>query len=319
MTLPLTGKPTASPWKPKSTELTSDTSSHPDNTLNTPDFTPVDTPSIGQPATNLELLNKVIRMDEVARTDDTKVEGSGTKEASQLQPSTIQEEKAPPNAKKPCKKHDSTKEKIKKSKRSKSMKDASSDGDSSSSSLSSESDLSDSSDSSSEEDETSKRRRRKKAKKIKEKKAALRKAKGKKKKKQKTVDSSDDSDSTSDSSTDEEEKRKAKKKKAKARAKKVAEEAAEEGEQADDDESNARAQLAQLQALNLRRNLAGNRRISRVPGDLIPKTTDTKTKKKKIDPNNPDYFRVDQLWDKTIHNYKLTETADRSNEDEFGR
>ena len=317
MTLPFAGKPIASSWKPTSTALTSDTSSHPDNPLNTPNFTPADTPPIGQRATDLELLDKVTRMDEVAKMDNAKVDGTGTTDESQIQPSISKEEKAPPAAKKPCKKHVSCKEKLKKSKRSKPKKDVLVDSDSSSSSSSSESEESESSDSSSEDqDEKSKRKIKMKAKRLKEKKAALKKAKGKRK--QKKADSSDESDSSSDSSSDEEEKRKAKKRKAKARAKKAAEEAAEEEELVDDDDANARAQLAQLQALNLRRNIAGSRRIGRVPVDIIPKAAETKTKKK-IDPSNPDYFRVDQLWDKTIHNYKLTETADRSNEDEFGQ
>ena len=318
MTHPFAGKPNASSWKPKSTVLTSDTSSHPDNALNTPDFTPADTPPIGQRATDLELLDKVTRMDEAAKTDDAKAEGTGTTEESQIQPSISKEEKAPPATKKPCKKHVSAREVHKKSKRSKSKKDVVVDSDSSSSSSSSESEESESSESSSEDqDVKSKRKIKLRAKRLKEKKAALKKAKGKKK--QKKADTSDDSASSSDSSSDEEEKRRAKKRKAKARAKKVAEEAAEEEELVDDDDANARAQLAQLQALNLRRTIANNRRIGRVPVDIVPKTTDTKTTKKKIDPNNPDYFRVDQLWDKTIHNYKLTETADRSNEDEFGQ
>ncbi|MCJ1282180.1 hypothetical protein MMC26_001503 [Xylographa opegraphella] len=316
MTIPLAGKPNASSWKPISTALTSETSSHPDNTLNTPDFTPADTPPIGQRATDFELLDKIARMDEAAEMNNTKVDGTATEE-SQIQPPISKEEKTPPAAKKPCKKHVSSKDNLKKSKRSKSKKDALADSDSSSSSSSSESDESESSDSSSEDqDEKSKRKIKLKAKKLKEKKAALKKAKGKKK--QKKADSSDESDSSLDSSSDEEEKRRAKKRKAKARARKVAEEAAEEEEQVDDDDANARAQLAQLQALNLRRNIAGSRRIGRIPVDIIPKTTDTKSAKKKVDPSNPDYFRVDQLWDKTIHNYKLTETADRSNEDEFG-
>ncbi|MCJ1431655.1 hypothetical protein MMC27_001010 [Xylographa pallens] len=317
MTHPFAGKPNAASWKPRSTVLTSDTSSHPDNALNTPDFTPADTPPIGQRATDLELLDNATRMDEVAKTDNAKVEGTGTTEESQIQPSISKEEKAPPTTKKPCKKHVSNKEIPKKSKRSKSKKDILVDSDSSSSSSSSESEDSESSESSSEDqDEKSKRKTKLRAKRLKEKKAALKKAKGKKK--QKKADTSDDSDSSSDSSSDEEEKRRAKKRKAKARAKKVAEEAAEEEELVDDDDANARAQLAQLQALNLRRTIARDRRIGRVPVDIVPKTTDTKITKKKIDPSNPDYFRVDQLWDKTIHNYKLTETADRSNEDEFG-
>ena len=317
MTIPLPSKPTASSWKSRSTALTSDTSSHPDNASNTPDFTPAGTPPIGPRATDFELLDKITRMDEVAKTDKAKVEGTGTTEESQMQPSISTEEKAPPAAKKPCKKHVSSKEKLKKPKPSKAKKDILVDSDSSSSSSSSESEESETSDSSSDDqDEKSKRKAKLKAKKLKEKKAALKRAKGKRK--QKKADSSDDSDPSPASSSDEEEKRKAKKRKAKARAKKVAEEAAEEEEQVDDDDANARAQLAQLQALNLRRNIAGGRRIGRTPVEIISKTTEAKTTKKKIDPSNPDYFRVDQLWDKTIHNYKLTETADRSNEDEFG-
>ena len=295
--------------------LSSAASSHQDQSADSPSFTPAETPPIDNQATSLELLHRVASMDEAAIVDTGKVPSTDTKEEVKPQVTESKDEKAQPTAKKACKKHIPTKRKSKKSKR-KSKKDVSSDSDSSSSSSSSsgsESAESSSESSSEDEDEDSKKRRRKKAKKLKAKKAALKKAKAKAK--QKSPDD-DESSSSDDSSSDEDEKRKARKKKAKAKAKKAAEAAEEAAEQAEEDDP-VKAQLAaQLQALNLRQRLIGRRRTAI---DNIPeKTSETKSKKKKADPKHPNYFRVDQLWDNTIHNYKLTETTAKADEDDFG-
>ena len=321
--------PLDSSWKPIVSTFCSDTSSHPDNTINTPDFTPLDTPPPGKASPNLRLLEQATNMDDLAKTGDAKVEGTKGEEVAQPQATTAKEEKAQAPGKKACKNHTHEKKQKtpKKSKHSKGKKNASSDSESSvssssSSSSSSESEESESSsDSSDEEDESAKKKNKKKAQKLKEKKKAK---KAKEKRRQKKADSSDDSDSSSDSSSDEEESRRLKRKKAKARAKKRAEEAAaeEEDEGNDDDPDAAEAQLAQLAQLRaLERRRVFRSRPGRVPAETIIKSTDGKLrkKKKKLDPKHPDYFRADELWDKTIHDYKLTETADRTGEEEFGK
>jgi hypothetical protein len=130
----------------------------------------------------------------------------------------------------------------------------------------------------------------------------------------------EDSDSSNDSSSDEEEKSKAKKKKAKAKAKKKKAAEAAEAEEDASEEDPVKTQLAQLQALQaqLTGKIPPIRRRGTIIDGTVEKTEKTKTKKKKVDPNHPDYFRVDQLWDNTIHNYKLTETADKADEEDFG-
>lgn len=192
-----------------------------------------------------------------------------TEEVSPLKPEgpSTSKDRNPtnPKAKKcMCKKH--TKDAKKKAKRhSKTVEtDTSSDSSDSSSDNSSSSSSDDSSESSSEEDEAARKRKKSKAKKAK-------KLKAKKRAKAKAKAEDTDSDSDDESTSEEEEKKKkskkkkqAKKKKRAKKSKEVEEEDDEDEEDDDDDDGNAtlnRQQLAQLQAMSLKR--IGRGRVGR--------------------------------------------------------
>ena len=250
---------------PASGKPSTDTSVSP----TTSDFTPLETPtkSLSSNHQSVEDINAA-GMEETTESTGSKQQGKApdsegpkaNEDASPLKPSSLKESTSTnPKAKRlTCKKHpkDSNKKKKKTKKHSKTVEaDSNSDSDDSSSDSSSSSSSDDSSDFSSEEDEAAKKKRKSKAKKAKK-----LKLKAKKKAKAKAEDT--DSDTDEDSSSSEEEKKKSKKKKQlkkKKRAKKskeVEEEDEEEDEEDDDEDGDAvfnKQQLAQLQAMNLKR------------------------------------------------------------------
>ncbi|KAL8679348.1 MAG: hypothetical protein Q9186_004353 [Xanthomendoza sp. 1 TL-2023] len=216
------------------------------------------------------------------------------------------------------------------SKKSKKKEEASSESESSSSasssnnssdSSSSEAEELDTSSSSSEDDAEAARKRKAKAKKA-------RKLKERRKAKSKKKDSSEedsDSESTDHSDTEDEEPKKktskSKKKRKTKKSKKEAEESDSEDEDEQDDLARARAQLSSL-GLRLRGGRSGRGRGGRAQIDdkTLKKALKAKSKekgKKKKRGSKVDFVRVDQLWDSSIHNYKLTETAEDADADEY--
>ncbi|KUJ16396.1 uncharacterized protein LY89DRAFT_82981 [Mollisia scopiformis] len=191
----------------------------------------------------------------------------------------------------------------------------------------SDSDLSESEEESETETEKEKRKRKKKAKKARQKAKDKRKEK-KKSKKRKEVSSDSDTDSDSDPATEEE----------------------ELSEIEDDDDPHAvedaqlQLQLMQMQQLRQqqqlgqgglntgltygRRNQLGGAALARMQAARNAKQLaalgldgkrgkkDKRSGKKKL-ASKLDYHRVDQLWDSTIHNYKLTDTAEDEESSEY--
>ncbi|OJD10083.1 hypothetical protein AJ78_08761 [Emergomyces pasteurianus Ep9510] len=240
---------------------------------------------------------------------ETKQEMEGSPEAtsskSELKSSPVAPDSAPKKI--PCKKHTGVKAKPqkkqkdkKKSKKAKDSSSSESDDSSSSSSSSSSSDSSDS-DSDSSESESDSHKKKKKRSKEKEKKKA---------KARKQVSSSDNDDSeTSEVESEDDDKptkrqKKAKaKKKAKKSSRKPQEDESEEGNDVEDLEEQLRATQQKLQALRLKHS---------------SQRTQLKTKSKKRKRASKVAFkRVDELWDDTIHNYKLTETVDDPDANEW--
>lgn len=253
-------------WKPSTDASVSPTTSN---------FTPAETPtkasSFNDPG--LEDMNAA-SMEETADCTAAKQEGKtsdsqglkSTEEASPLKPegpSTSKDRNSTnPKAKKGmCKKH--AKDAKRKAKRhSKTVEtDTSSDSGDTSSDSSSSCSSDDSSESSSEEDEAAKKKRKSKARKAKKLKAKKR---AKAKAKAEETDSDSDDESTSEEEDKKSKKKKQAKKKKRARKSKEVEEDDEEEEDDDDDDVNAafnRQQLAQLQAMSLKR--IGRGRVGR--------------------------------------------------------
>jgi hypothetical protein len=252
-----------------------------------------------------------------------------------------------------CKKHTKKPQKSKPRLKSKKNKNAeqssdsdSSDSSSSSSSSSEESEASEDSDSeseSSDSDERKKKRRKARAKAQKQK-DARRKSRSKKHAvDSSTDDSSDTSDDDDESSANEKTSKRAKAKaKARAKAKKAAKQKAEEEAEPDEaveenpNEARLQAVEAQLARLGLsagdigkpaakrrvrrarRAGLANfaNQETSSDDGGTRKKVRRGKSKRNKR-ASKIAFKRVDQLWDSSIHNYKLTETVDDPDADEW--
>lgn len=164
-----------------------------------------------------------------------------------------------------------------------------------------------------DEDESSDDEPKKKAKKTK---AAKKAAKDKKRKGKKSAADSDDegSDSDDDDSSPDEKAARKKKKSAK-KSKKSSKVAAEEESESEDDDGvdNLEAQVASLKLKLSEKKLAGRSTTKRRrSSDSSPKSKRKSSKSK----DAPDFKRVDQLWDSTIHNYKLKESAE-DDETEF--
>ena len=224
---------------------------------------------------------------------------------------TPQELKSSPKKKKKskCTKAEhKTKSKKLRAHRGKTAKHRSSSEDSIDSSDSSDSSDSDS-DSSSDDEKLKKKRKAKKEK------AAARKAKAKKSRKHRKIASDSDSESTasddtsSDSSSDEEpsrRKKSPKKKKAQASDSEVE-------ESSDAGETSLTELQSQLEALKLqiaaaRPSLrARNRRLS-ISTEKMPKPK-LKSSSKKAKDDGLQFKRVDHLWDASIHNWKIKESA----------
>ncbi|KAF2768256.1 hypothetical protein EJ03DRAFT_274584 [Teratosphaeria nubilosa] len=169
------------------------------------------------------------------------------------------------------------------------------------------------SDSSSEEDERAKR----KAKKHK----ATKKAAKEKKRRKSAVEDDADEDSSEDSSSEEEVRKRKKSKSAKKAAKdKRRRKSREDSETSESDsassEYNVTALQSQIDALSLKLKAAEKQKKKstkrRGSTGKSPKGKRKASKKS----GSVDYKRVDQLWDSSIHNYKLKESAEED-ETEF--
>ncbi|KAL8725064.1 MAG: hypothetical protein Q9166_007595 [cf. Caloplaca sp. 2 TL-2023] len=338
---PKTHHPTAHPSHTPAGWKTSSDSSHPDSS-STPAFTPAETPPQipNPPSSDLPYLSKL----ESHRMEETNAVASGAKE--DVQP--INTETTPPPdegktkdtgeakvKKTACRKHPKAHKSSKKSKKKEetssenesSSSTSSSSSSSSSESSSSESEESETSSSSSEEDAEAARKRKMKAKKAKKLKE-WRKAKSRKQKE--STEEESDSESSEESETEEEAKKKkskSKKKRKLKKGKKEVEESESEDEDEDDDLAKAKAQLS---SLGLRRRGARGGRSGRggrvrIDDKTLKKALKAKNKekekekasKKKKRGSKVDFVRVDQLWDSSIHNYKLTETAEDADADEY--
>ncbi|OBT65924.1 hypothetical protein VE03_05483 [Pseudogymnoascus sp. 23342-1-I1] len=218
-----------------------------------------------------------------------------------------------------------------KSKKAKEADSSSDDSDSDSSDSSdSDSDSSSSSSSSSSSDSEAETKKQKAKRKLKEKKKAKQKAKDKKKaksKKKAQKDDSSDSDSDSDSS----------------------DETSDSAEEDESDDQDINTKLLQLQLLQqqlgqpvpptyypppgrgLNRGLRGGRAARGMAARIQAKQNaklgldplgqklkkDKKSSKSKKRGSKLEFKRVDQLWDSTIHNYKLTDTAEDEESAEY--
>ncbi|KAI9788174.1 MAG: hypothetical protein M1835_002427 [Candelina submexicana] len=231
-------------------------------------------------------------------------------------------------------------------KKKKARKDSSEDSTDASSSSSSDESLSEDEDevssesdssSTSSDEETDKQKRKRKARK-----ALLKKQKARRKaKSRKRQDSSSDSSSSSSSeamsdeysSEDEKARKKAKSRKKKAKKGRKASSEDSKDEDAEETENAAlRAQIARLglgggpRVIN-RVSRAGLRMRKGLPNDVdeitnkkSSKKSSKKAKDKKKRVGKAEFKRVDQLWDSSIHNYKLTETVEdeeADNDDDF--
>ncbi|MCJ1462495.1 hypothetical protein MMC07_001097 [Pseudocyphellaria aurata] len=305
----------------------SEISSHPDlehtsNSDLTPSETPPQEPSAGPP--ELQNSDHV----ELSEMDEAKGDGSKAKEGllppvtdnSTAQGETKTQETGDGKAKKAaCRKHHKSPKTTKKRSKAKAGVSSSS-GDSSSSddsSSSSESEESTESESSSEEDAEAVKRRKQKAKKAKKLKE---KRKAKSRKHKDSSEEEEESDSSDESSSEEDEKRKKSKAKKKRRPKKNRKDA-ESSESEEEENDSFRTHFNALNALKSQRTLSrrargGRNLISDNRSSKKSLSSKTKSKKKKRG-SKVDFVRVDQLWDSSIHNYKLTETAEDADADEY--
>ena len=292
---------------------TSDTSSQQSFT---PSCTPSSTPR-ENPTSNLQ---GSIEMDETKVSEAVAKEDAKVEEIEGSKGESNKEQKAATTVdykSKLCKKHSKGHKKSK----GKSKKEVSGDAESSSSSSSSSDSDSSSeagdSDSSSSEDEEAARRRRKKSKKKQKEKKSKRKSK-------RNVSSSEDSDSSDSRDSEEEIKQKKRARKSK-RSRRAAQETDDEEE--GDDVEQAQAQLRALEIQRIRREQRKGLKLithlSSMLADIwaaaVEKKRRIKAKRgKKTSSTKPQYFRADELWDREIHAYKLTETAEAADEDEYG-
>ena len=290
-----------------STLTSSESSSRPA----TPDFTPSETPH--ERTTDLQELETSANMEgstakESGSTPETPPPAVGTDVKVESTKISSETPKKPIRKKHECRVHGHAKSKSKSKKKAESKDSSSSSSDSSSES---ESDESDSSSSSSEDREAKKKAKKK---------AARKKVKARKKKES----SDEDTDSSDNTSSSEEEKRIKKKKLRKAKAKKARKEASELEDQSQD-------QAALTQQLNQQLALSGNARNMRRAANLnfgarqvLDQTNSglgiqSKAGTKQSAGSKPSFFRVDQLYDNAIHNWKLTETAPKQDEQEYGK
>lgn len=294
------------------------------DTPSTPKFTPSETPphTHNSSPPDFNDLSAVDMEENHAGSSNLREEVQPTKTEN---PAAQTEAKSPDAAdikkkKTACKKHSKIPKKTKK--RSKAKEESSSEDESSSSDSSSsdteDDEESEAEDSCEEEDsEEERRQKRKQKQKQKAKKAKKLKDKKKKVKSRKHKGSSDEgseSEEGDESSSEEEDKRKKSKSSKKKRSKKKQ---LDEQEQAATD---FQTQLSKLRLLGVGGGL-NRRRGGRQPvmDDQLLKQLQLKGrgKKKQKRGSKADFVRVDQLWDSSIHNYKLTETAEDADADEY--
>ncbi|KAK2873584.1 hypothetical protein FQN49_002271 [Arthroderma sp. PD_2] len=302
------------------------------STPSTSSATPDETAKMADKGDNLEIKQKERPAENLAAKTDVNpsLATDGTAAASKKQSA--------------CKKHTQARLKSDKAKKSKQKKkkkkqhkkvetdSSSSDSSSSDSDSDDEDDTSDSSSSDSDSSESDssdsdadQKKSRKKKKKAKERARRIKEKKKARARRQEETEDSTDSDDEDSSEEEQTKKQKEKQKAAKKRAKKLLRKQQAELEEEDDAEAINNGlvrdqKLAQLQQLQLR---AGRRRMAR-RGYVDPVAVDATTQrqlkgkgKKKKRASKVAFKRVDQLWDNTIHNYKLTETVKDPGADEW--
>ncbi|KAM5432030.1 hypothetical protein MferCBS31731_007700 [Microsporum ferrugineum] len=198
------------------------------------------------------------------------------------------------------------------------------EGDSSSDSDSSDSDTSSESDSSDSEADQKKLKKKKKKKKAKERARQLKEKKKARARRQEETEDSSDSDDEDSSDADQTKKQKEKQKATKKLVKKLLKQQAEleeEEEEVNTTNNNGLtrdqklAQLQQIQIRNMRRFRRGL--VDPPPVDTTGQRQARAKAKKGKRASKVAFKRVDQLWDSTIHNYKLTETVKDPGADEW--
>ena len=317
-------------------------STNSENPVSTPSSTPSDASDILREATSddgvflrasvtARLLESTAGNMDGAPQDRTTIDGDP---AGIEQPSTQTEHKSEDqvnggDTKVKSKKSSNRKKHAKHSKhakKSRKAKELSTDDDSDGSSSNDDSDEDEDSDSDDSSSEDEKRKQRKK-------KARRRKpkAKGKKRKSKRrespdsNVDTDDSDDESSDESSEEEDRRKRHRKRRRSKRQQEDEDADEEAEDEDGEaavDANESTNLQQLQRLmaSLNAGAIGRSAARNVRNTLRTTTNRTKPKKKKKRAGKRgstlEFKRVDELWDSSIHNYKLKESAE-DDEDEF--
>ena len=215
-----------------------------------------------------------------------------------------------------CKKHNKASKKHKKRSKNKDESSSSDESSSTDSSSDSETDEEESEESEGEKDsEEERKQRRKQKQKAKKVKNLIEKRKAKSRKPLETSDEESESEESDESSSEEEDKRKKSKSSKKKRSKAKLDALADE---------QATLELQKLMGGLGRRpghGLGGlRRRGGRQPAvddQLLRQLAKGKKKQKQKRGSKADFVRVDQLWDSSIHNYKLTETTEDVDANEY--
>ena len=279
----------------------SDSSSH---RALTPDFTPSSTPlrerqeAAVVPAT-MEQAKATGESSVKEEIHINKEEGGEAKvEARKDQKTqTIPEVKAP----RPCKKHARC-HKSKKGKKEAASESEDSSNSSSSSESASESEGEDESESSSSEDEGAARRRRKKAKR-------KQRSRKDKRKTRRAPSSEDDSADSEDASSDEDPPPRSTKRRGGKKPRRGRRAVSPDADSSDDSDASTSAALRALELQRLKR------RSARAAAEKKKAKRKGKHARRS---GKPQYFRGDELWDREIHAYKLTATAEAVEDDEYG-
>ena len=318
----------------------SSSSTNSDNPVSTPSSTPSDSSDIlreaagdGRIRLKASVAAKLLAIDDGkmdgVTEDRTTLDGepNGAEQSTNAQTELKSDEKVNTGAatpkKKKSSKHKGRSRHHKHSKKSRKAKDRTVDEDSdeSSSDDSSDDDDDSSSDDSSSEDEKRKQRKKK---------ARRRKAKAKKRKSKHYESSDSDEDSedsdadSSDESSDGEDRKRRNRKRRQSKRHHDSEDEDEEAEDEDgeaDIDSSETANLQQLQrlmsGLNASSGHGSKNNILRTLRSLANRSKQKKKKKRAGKRGSTlEFKRVDELWDSSIHNYKLKESAE-DEEDEF--
>ncbi|KAK4632346.1 hypothetical protein CLAFUW4_03396 [Fulvia fulva] len=296
--------------KQQATDTSPPPNTHSDSTILTPAPTPADTPQRTTPVLITSYRTEYhSKMDEQSQDH---AETAAPPHPEQTTTATVQIEEPAKLIRKKTKCHKTKhKKKSKAVKKSHNRKTPRDDSDSDSDDATSSDSDSDSGDSSSGEELRKKKAKAKQLKKAKEKKRA------RKSKKHESDSESDESASDDgDDSSDEDAARRRKKSK---KAKKALESDTEDAVTDADDEKDVTVLEAQVRELmskiaELRTAPKTSKAKRRRSSTKSTKPSRSKSKSKKVDPL--EFKRVDQLWDSTIHNYKLKESAEED-EGEF--